>query len=78
MATSSNEDQLKQKILEYFNYEINLEKLLWELCPQFFKTKCPDDPITSVCVETSHDGRMVHVKLYLINTLSFSRIEYLF
>ena len=74
---SSNEEVLKEKIQEYFNYEVKMEKLFWEIVPAYFKFKCPEDAISSISLSTDPDGKKIHISLYLINTLSFVRIAHL-
>ena len=74
---ASNEEQLKQKIQEYFNYEVKIEKLFWEIVPAYIKFKCPELPISSVSLVTDPNGKKIHTSLYLINTLSFVRIAHL-
>ena len=74
---SSNEEVLKEKIQEYFNYEVKMEKLFWEIVPAYFKYKCPEDAISSISLSTDPDGKKIHISLYLINTLSFVRIAHI-
>ena len=74
---ASNEELLKQKIQEFFNYEVKIEELLWELVLAFLKFKCPEDPITSVSLSTDPDRKKIYISLYVINTLSFTKIAYL-
>ena len=81
MAASSNssgfDSGFESAVNTIFGYNISLEKLLWELCPTYFKIKCAEDFITTVQVCTSEDGKKVNVKLYVINELSFPRIAYI-
>ena len=77
MATSSNDSGFESAVNAIFGYDISLEKLLWKLCPVYFKVKCKEDFITTVQVCTSEDGKKVYVKIYVINELSLSRIAYI-
>ena len=77
MATSSNDSGLKSAVNTIFGYKVSLEKLLWELCPVYFKVKCEEDFITTVQVSASEDGKKVYVEIYVINELSFSRIAHI-
>ena len=74
---ASIEELLKGKIQEYFNYEVKMEKLFWEIVPPYLKFKCSEDQIFSVSLSTDPDGKKIHISLYLINILSFVRIVYL-
>ena len=77
MATSSNDSGFESAVNAIFGYDISLEKLLWKLCPVYFKVKCKEDFITTVQICTSEDGKKVYVKIYVINELSLSRIAYI-
>ena len=77
MATSSNDSVSESAVNTILGYDVSLEKLLWVLCPVYFKVKCKEDFITTVQVSTSEDGKKVYVKIYVINELSFSRIAYI-
>ena len=77
MATSSNDSGFESAVNAIFGYDISLEKLLWKLCPVYFKVKCKEDFITTVQICTSEDGKKVYLKIYVINELSLSRIAYI-
>ena len=77
MATSSNDSGFESAVNAIFGYDISLEKLLWKLCPVYFKVKCKEDFITTVQICTSEDGKKVYLKIYVINELSLSRIVWM-
>ena len=78
MASSSSFDSgFVSAVNTSFGSEVSLEKLLWELCPTYFKIKCPEDFITTVSIDTNDDGKKVNVKAYVLNELSYPRIAYI-
>ena len=76
-SSSSTDISFESAVNTIFGHGVSLEKLLWELCPTYFKIKCAEDFITTVQVCSSEDGKKVNVKLYVINEISFSRIAYI-
>ena len=79
MAASSNNNDsgFASAVQSIFSYDVSLDQLLWELCPTYFKIKCPEDFITTVSICTSENRKEVSVKVYVINELTFPRIAYI-
>ena len=71
---SASDSGIESVINEVLGYDISLEKLLWELCPVYFKVKCENDFITTVQVETSEEDRDKY--LANVNIVNFDIINH--
>ena len=61
---------MKEKISTFYGSDSKIDKVIWELVPNYFKIKLPHLEISSIHLKTNEIGSKIKVSVFLINILS--------
>ena len=65
-----NPSELKEKISTLYGSDSKVDKVVWELVPNYFKIKLPHLEILSIHLKTNEIGSKIKVSVFLVNILS--------
>ena len=65
-----NPAELKEKILTLYGSNPKVDKVIWELVPNYFKIKLPHLEILSIHLKTNEVVSEIKVSVFLVNILS--------
>ena len=74
MAESNTKTELQEKILELFGSDIAVNKIIWELFPNYCKLKLSHLKIISGGLKTNETGNEIQVSFFIVNLLSLEEI----
>ena len=74
MAESNTEVGLKEKVFELFGSDIAINKIIWELFPNYCKLKLSHLKIISGGKKTNEAGNEIKISFYVINLSSIEDI----
>ena len=75
---AANEENLEQRIVNVFRSEITVEKLVWEVVPDYFIYKLPNLKIISCSIKTNNEGNKIDFSFFVIDYISFTAIANIF
>ena len=75
---ASNEENLKQSIVNVFGSEITVENLVWEIVTDYFIYKLPNLKIISCSIKTNNEGNKIDFSFFVIDFISFTAIANIF
>ena len=61
---------MKEKKSTFYGSDSKIDKVIWELVPNYFKIKLPHLEISSIHLKTNEIGSKIKVSVFLINILS--------
>ena len=67
-------EELKEKIVELFGSDSKVNKIIWELVPNYFKVKLPNLEIISVHLKTNETGNEIKIFIFITNVLTIGLI----
>ena len=74
MAESNTEVGLKEKVLELFGTDTAVNKIIWELFPDYCKLKLSHLKVISGGIKTNETGNEIKTSFHIINLLSVEDI----
>ena len=71
---AANKENLKQSIVNVFGSEITVEKIVWEIVPDYFLYKLPNLKIISCSIKTNNEGNKIDFSFFVIDYISFTAV----
>ena len=75
MASYQPGQELKDCLEQLFYSEVQLDKVLWELLPVYFKVKIPELKVVSISLKTNETGSEIKISVCVINTISIEHLS---